>query len=150
MRRTIIIFQRGLKILTIQKRRNKLGAGILRRKENVHRLVGSVISYKSWCILAWFMISKIHFPVYKTTRRIYPYVGWHLKGLCHAICYLFKKLKLVFTYKWSSFAVPINGKDGNGQRTGTWKIGVNVFKFKCCIHVKITGYFMLFAISLKS
>ena len=86
---------------------------------------------KSWCILGWFKISKIHFPVYKTTRRIYPHPGWHLKELCHAIFYLFKKLKLVFKYKWSSFAVPMNGKEGHGQRTGTRKIGVNVFKFKC-------------------
>ena len=68
---------------------------------------------KSWCILGWFKISKIHFPVYKTTRRIYPYPGWHLKDLCHAIFYLFKKLKLVFKYKWSSFAVPMNGKEGH-------------------------------------
>ena len=86
---------------------------------------------KSWCILGWFKISKIHFPVYKTTRRNYPRPGWHLKELCHAIFYLFKKLKLVFKYKWSSFAVPMNGKEGHGQRTGTRKIGVNVFKFKC-------------------
>ena len=31
----------------------------------------------------------------------------------------FKKLKLVFTYEWSSFAVPMNGKDEHDQRTGT-------------------------------
>ena len=104
---------------------------------------------KSWCILGWFKISKIHFSVYKTTRRIYPYPGWHLKGLCHAIFYLFKKLKLVFKYKWSSFAVPMNGKEGHMVRgLELEKLG-SMFSSLNAMHVKITGFFMLFAISLK-
>ena len=106
---------------------------------------------KSWCILGWFKISKIHFPVYKTTRRIYPYLGWHLKELCHAIFYLFKKLKLVFKLNTNGLVLLFLWMARKDMVRGLEleKLG-SMFSSLNAMDVKITGYFMLFAISLKS